>query len=149
MAEVLECKICLDQLQNYPNIKCQHKFHADCLQSWLKISNICPDCKTVLKNCTEIQLRPANNIDQQENYLKGDGYIASPILHQFLFDKQYINLFGVSTMWHYQNNGRNMTFQEYEIADNLEQVISILSKPQQIRPNINCYTLIQVSIQIM
>ena len=44
------CSICLDDYSD-PEIKlnklpCNHIFHKDCVQEWLKDNDTCPDCRT-------------------------------------------------------------------------------------------------------
>ena len=44
------CSICLDDYSD-PEIKlnklpCNHVFHKDCVQEWLKDNDTCPDCRT-------------------------------------------------------------------------------------------------------
>ena len=44
--KVLECSICLEFNINKKNrkLKCDHKFHMDCIEEWLKIHKRCPLC---------------------------------------------------------------------------------------------------------
>ena len=44
--KVLECSICLESNINKKNrkLKCNHKFHIDCIEEWLKIHKRCPLC---------------------------------------------------------------------------------------------------------
>ena len=44
------CSICLDYYDD-PEIKlnklsCNHVFHKDCIQEWLKNNNTCPECRS-------------------------------------------------------------------------------------------------------
>jgi hypothetical protein len=42
----LECPICLDKNdKEWVTTKCNHRFHRDCLNEWVKISNTCPICR--------------------------------------------------------------------------------------------------------
>ena len=50
-AKIIEkqCSICLEQLTNpkaTAYLVCLHKFHTECIQSWSKVHNICPICRT-------------------------------------------------------------------------------------------------------
>ena len=43
------CSICIDEFkqeQNLRKLPCNHRFHITCIDEWLKISNVCPNCKT-------------------------------------------------------------------------------------------------------
>jgi len=49
--EDCECYICLEKLQDdKPNVKlpCEHAFHKDCIEKWLKDNNKCPCCRKEL-----------------------------------------------------------------------------------------------------
>lgn len=49
---VKECNICLDEFKINDNIcflPCLHFFHSECIKSWIKKSNKCPLCLTVIK----------------------------------------------------------------------------------------------------
>jgi len=44
----VDCTICLEKIEKNTeifNIKCDHKFHSKCLDSWLKLNNKCPLCR--------------------------------------------------------------------------------------------------------
>lgn len=40
----VECPICLEPLDKYVNTVCIHKFHPNCVVTWLRKSNTCPLC---------------------------------------------------------------------------------------------------------
>ena len=44
------CPICLDTMEigegNLASMSCQHTFHKHCIIEWLKVSNMCPICRT-------------------------------------------------------------------------------------------------------
>jgi len=40
------CSICLSGENLTPNEKCGHKFHTECLVTWLQNNNCCPVCRT-------------------------------------------------------------------------------------------------------
>ena len=44
--KILECSICLETNQNLQirKLKCNHKFHMNCIEEWLKIEKRCPLC---------------------------------------------------------------------------------------------------------
>ena len=51
-----ECSICLDKLdKNIFILKCNHKFHKECLSRWLNINPSCPLCRNIIK--TEFNFR--------------------------------------------------------------------------------------------
>jgi len=42
----IECPICLDKNDKlWVTTKCNHRFHGDCLNEWINISNTCPICR--------------------------------------------------------------------------------------------------------
>ena len=48
------CSICLDDLDNNNNnmittYECDHQFHRDCLNEWVRKSATCPNCRKQLK----------------------------------------------------------------------------------------------------
>ena len=50
-----ECTICYDQIDERPIrriITCEHLFHDECLKSWLKEKETCPNCKIPLNKKT-------------------------------------------------------------------------------------------------
>ena len=50
--ETKQCNICLDNYKKGEKIcylSCVHYFHAICIKSWVKKSNKCPLCKSVIK----------------------------------------------------------------------------------------------------
>ena len=44
--KLLECSICLETNQNIQirKLKCNHKFHMNCIEEWLKMEKRCPLC---------------------------------------------------------------------------------------------------------
>lgn len=43
----IECPICLDKNDKlWVTTKCNHRFHRECLNEWLQISNNCPICRS-------------------------------------------------------------------------------------------------------
>lgn len=48
---VTTCSICLDKLTeiNCSVLPCGHKYHFDCIYSWLEKDNSCPNCRIKLK----------------------------------------------------------------------------------------------------
>ena len=44
------CSICLSGENLVPNEKCGHKFHTECLVTWLQNNNCCPVCRTRIVN---------------------------------------------------------------------------------------------------
>lgn len=44
--KILECSICLETNQKlqFRKLKCNHKFHMNCIEEWLKIQKRCPLC---------------------------------------------------------------------------------------------------------
>ncbi|XP_047175673.1 probable E3 ubiquitin-protein ligase ZFP1 [Vigna umbellata] len=47
--EIDLCVICQDEYKNQEEIgilRCQHKYHANCIRRWLHEKNVCPICKS-------------------------------------------------------------------------------------------------------
>ena len=42
-----ECNICLEEIhqEHQSTLPCQHKFHKDCLKTWMQIKSNCPLCR--------------------------------------------------------------------------------------------------------
>lgn len=58
--EDYECSICLKKMESGETLNqlpCQHKFHKDCVQLWLKKINSCPLCRHELPP-EDVNLRP-------------------------------------------------------------------------------------------
>ena len=53
-----ECSICLENIEvkDLTILKCNHKFHTDCINTWIKKSPICPYCRTFLKSFFETKI---------------------------------------------------------------------------------------------
>jgi hypothetical protein len=48
------CSICLNSLEigeECVRMKCAHVYHRDCLTSWLRTTNTCPDCRFEVESC--------------------------------------------------------------------------------------------------
>jgi hypothetical protein len=46
----MECAICLEQIAESPHVTaCNHSFHFKCINTWLKVNNSCPCCRTHFK----------------------------------------------------------------------------------------------------
>jgi hypothetical protein len=42
----MECPICLDKNDKlWVTTRCNHRFHRDCLNEWVRISETCPICR--------------------------------------------------------------------------------------------------------
>lgn len=57
------CAICLEDYKNKEKLRklpCSHKFHKDCIDTWLSLKNNCPVCKG--KPVEEPQQTPLNNM---------------------------------------------------------------------------------------
>ena len=47
------CSICLEEIEMNQNIRvlnCFHKYHKNCIEEWLNISLICPQCNCEFKS---------------------------------------------------------------------------------------------------
>ena len=46
----IDCSICLDDKETQPiKLKCDHKFHLSCIQTWFNNNNECPLCRKNIK----------------------------------------------------------------------------------------------------
>ena len=46
----MECAICLDTINDeFKLLHCNHYFHQECIDIWLKNHNTCPYCRTMVK----------------------------------------------------------------------------------------------------
>ena len=64
------CCICLDKLNN--NIKilpCDHKYHIDCLNLWIRSNPTCPICRASISNC-------GNEIRQRNIFMEGPRFFT-------------------------------------------------------------------------
>lgn len=54
-----ECAICLDtiDIKDLEILKCTHKFHKECINSWIQKSPTCPYCREFLKPFFESKQR--------------------------------------------------------------------------------------------
>ena len=60
------CSICLsdinEQNDEISQLDCSHKYHKECLDNWLKISDKCPFCRTTTTiNNENVSLVPLRN----------------------------------------------------------------------------------------
>jgi hypothetical protein len=48
------CPICMEE-KNEPIImvECEHMYHINCIENWVKIRNNCPCCRNVLPSCNK------------------------------------------------------------------------------------------------
>jgi len=47
-----QCHVCLLDLQpreEYRTLSCKHSFHQECIDEWLSLNAICPQCRTTIK----------------------------------------------------------------------------------------------------
>jgi hypothetical protein len=53
-----ECSICLENIDinDLKILSCNHKFHADCINEWIKKKPICPYCRKFLKSFFETKI---------------------------------------------------------------------------------------------
>ncbi|KMZ75107.1 E3 ubiquitin-protein ligase, ATL family [Zostera marina] len=67
--EGLMCSICLMDFEDTEFLrllpKCEHAFHSLCIEEWLKISMVCPVCRSLVEE-TDVDLIPNMNIISQE-----------------------------------------------------------------------------------
>ncbi|KAL3529576.1 hypothetical protein ACH5RR_008898 [Cinchona calisaya] len=65
----LECAVCLENFKDGEKCrllpKCNHCFHADCIDSWLAKTAACPICRTVAAISPKIGVQRSNDDDHQ------------------------------------------------------------------------------------
>lgn len=42
--EIIDCCICLDNIEKGVELSCEHKYHCSCINEWKKIRSVCPLC---------------------------------------------------------------------------------------------------------
>lgn len=48
VGDEVDCSICLESLMNVGCVRmkaCEHAFHEECIELWLDVNNVCPNCK--------------------------------------------------------------------------------------------------------
>ena len=51
-----ECNICMtNEVKRLLLLNCNHLFHSDCIDKWLKQSNTCPYCKVEFSDFNNIE----------------------------------------------------------------------------------------------
>jgi len=48
LLEAYTCTICAETTEKGCILKCHHRFHADCINTWLQHSNTCPYCRAII-----------------------------------------------------------------------------------------------------
>ena len=69
MTEDNECLICLEQLQDDKLLRCilcNRSFHTKCINSWIGVSNTCPNCRNIII-LPRISKESNNSINRTEN----------------------------------------------------------------------------------
>jgi hypothetical protein len=63
--EELTCAICLEEFKDNESVvalPCKaHSFHPSCIQQWLKVNSVCPECRFNVSK---------NNLEQQKKDMK-------------------------------------------------------------------------------
>ena len=66
------CPICLDPTERiYFGTACNHYFHSDCIQNWLKYSMKCPVCRKNLNQNVVYMYCKKENIDTGNKWTIG------------------------------------------------------------------------------
>jgi len=95
-----ECVICMEILNEYKDLKCGHKFHVNCLDTWLQNHDICPMCRTQCVIKANIIVEPASQIQQTEYFIRANGLIGSEqLFHIFMLDILNNVVFRLSLNW--------------------------------------------------
>ncbi len=76
-----ECSICWEKIDTEYKTTCNHLFHKNCVDEWLKNNNTCPICRSIIK-----QIKPVNiNTIVPIN-------INQPIINQNRFCNNYLKI---------------------------------------------------------
>ena len=83
-----ECSICLENIDinDLKILSCNHKFHADCINEWIKKKPICPYCRKFLKSFFETKInyyifkRQCNIFIEEDDFRKVGEFLHESIL---------------------------------------------------------------------
>jgi len=105
------CSICLDEFDDEKKIiklKCNHQFHEECINDWLKKKSSCPYCRTYLKDTINILYKQAKTIFFNRSIIilpRGDSLEMKLIFPKKLFSKgMFINRFNLKSYTIFNNN---------------------------------------------
>ncbi|XP_039249643.2 uncharacterized protein LOC120327250 [Styela clava] len=67
------CPICCDPLKDgkVSTLECQHKFHHDCINKWMKKQRTCPNCRKFMADTTEFPALGQNGVQVPPGLLPG------------------------------------------------------------------------------
>ncbi len=67
--EPITCSICLDNITNSDKkeLSCNHKFHINCINTWLQDNNTCPLCRSTQELNRNRYSNENNNIDSDSD----------------------------------------------------------------------------------
>lgn len=74
--EKLQCTVCLEDLEigsEAREMPCKHKFHTDCIISWLKLHSTCPVCRFQMPSedsTVEANLEIGNEVNQNSELVR-------------------------------------------------------------------------------
>ena len=139
-----ECVICMEILNEYKSLKCGHKFHIHCLDTWLKEHDICPTCRTRCVTKATIIVEPASQIQQTEYFTRANGLIDSErLFHIFMFDILNNVVFRLSLAWIAKTEDGNSHEVKEEFVGNS---IDFLLEKQQ-KPSTKIYNAIEYRLR--
>jgi hypothetical protein len=70
-----ECVICLDEVEiEWRDLECQHRYHKQCIDNWIRVSARCPLCMKTIKN-NKIESINNNNMIEEAQYIAIRRYI--------------------------------------------------------------------------
>lgn len=82
----MECAICLGTMEttNFKTLSCNHCFHKECIDTWLKNNSTCPYCRAVVKVLNvkikrkkyKTYINPTNIVFERNNKIKKIDYYS-------------------------------------------------------------------------
>ena len=90
-----ECPICLDDIKKNQESKtvCNHKFHKECLNTWLNTHNTCPLCRSIIANkkVKRFQINMYTQFDVLSNIIELDAshIMDDDLINYILIDSLY------------------------------------------------------------
>lgn len=72
-----QCSICLLDITEPVGIDCSHLFHLHCITSWIRLNNVCPECKRAVTKIT----RNGNKLSTVEEPKRSFSMVVDNYIH--------------------------------------------------------------------